>query len=1308
MKKRAFKKKLSITLTLVMLLSTLSVFASDLADECLPVDGYSADAEYLSTEDDTDAAIFSESEPRAGAQQLRQMEYLSRGLVAAYRGTYGGGGVFISWRFLGDEPDGISWNVYRSNDVGDTWTLITTIKPRDVAPETNFETNPGIVKENVTPSNFVDYDGLNTSIYEVAPVIDGVEGVRQGMSIPMLSLQGSTETTITGSRFEIPVAYLRPATLPRPQFNFRGVAAGTANIPQNANTQVRDAEGNLVSTTYGFLAAQPNANQARHFYYTVDMNLFREFREAYRQQTAVTQAMLNDWVARLNEHNMTPNHLGNRNLTAPWTPTNPLVDGRITTALFDELEEQFYNYVVNLDVGDRLPLMMTPEGAIATVPGAAYNIHEISVGDFTGNGEYDIVFKWQANSTDNMLSCPIAFGNVVTPPVIIDVVDIWGNHLFRVDLGYNVKATNDHETVMFVQDFDGSGRASLMLKTAAGSRIGQWCDEAGDVVYRNCLDTVVGGEYGLGATTDRMLEYIATGNYEAMNHYWNVINGWSISYRDPRIYGGNDGQSGFQIPRDPTSATHMTWVKTYHIGQMGEGPWCEETQTFLNYEYFTAFQFCIDRGEGFIVDSTPYPFINTERNWGLAPMSQRGNYTYQIDRTPTINTPRFAESERYWLMPGNQWGYWSLGDPQGNRSNRYIGATASLDGVNWFAISQRGYYERTTISAFRIIDGRVVNTANFDSANPIHHILKNPQCAANPNIDIYVNGVVVATNRGCVVRPGHPSHNPCDYFCGKYFYQNRGNHTAHVGTLPNGRDFYSTGAASFVLGTCYWTGEDVIHALAIYGDIFPSFDDHRTAPEYPTNLSWTEAKADERYSDNLQWWPERHGDRSALLPVDKTNTLVHWSCREENIIDDVRFGTVHGYFPLSTAYNPITGAMVQGHFGNTTTVADWDAGIAGNFFADIPGAVGTLNNAQGNRAYNLSTGELLLDRVMGNGGGAIWWVGNLTHQWQNSVNIFTPSLTAVNGGTAFTHNARATVGTNKGVVPLKADFWGDWREELLTSTTANNLVIFTSTIPSQYGIRTLMHDPMYRAGVATQNNGYSQLQFAGFYLGDEAPLPPKRRDIIIGVPEQKQLTFILYTDNPTILNAFADYTTIVDGRAKIVIPVLPEEATDTWPGLEYISRIGHLFGTEQAHGYAFWGWFDDEALDASGRRRAGLRRPALTVPPEEDTCILTALLAQIDAGTASFESGNINLYGVWVRWGDVDDNGAVNMTDLNLLQRHVNFGHLMPVALSAAAGDVVVDGGLSMMDLNLLQRHVNLAHIMNVVLGAEPQPAAQP
>ena len=49
------------------------------------------------------------------AQTQRQMEFLGRGLVAIRTGE---GKVFLSWRLLGTEPDGISFNVYRQSGGG--------------------------------------------------------------------------------------------------------------------------------------------------------------------------------------------------------------------------------------------------------------------------------------------------------------------------------------------------------------------------------------------------------------------------------------------------------------------------------------------------------------------------------------------------------------------------------------------------------------------------------------------------------------------------------------------------------------------------------------------------------------------------------------------------------------------------------------------------------------------------------------------------------------------------------------------------------------------------------------------------------------------------------------------------------------------------------------------------------------------------------------------------------------------------------------------------------------------------------------
>src|SRR4051794_35180657 len=41
----------------------------------------------------------------------RQMEHLTRGVVAVHQGE---GNVYVGWRMLGMDPDGIAFNLYRS------------------------------------------------------------------------------------------------------------------------------------------------------------------------------------------------------------------------------------------------------------------------------------------------------------------------------------------------------------------------------------------------------------------------------------------------------------------------------------------------------------------------------------------------------------------------------------------------------------------------------------------------------------------------------------------------------------------------------------------------------------------------------------------------------------------------------------------------------------------------------------------------------------------------------------------------------------------------------------------------------------------------------------------------------------------------------------------------------------------------------------------------------------------------------------------------------------------------------------------
>lgn len=962
-------------------------------------------------------SLFVFSVPAAAADSaagLRPMEYLTRGLVAAKVP----GGVFLSWRFLGNEPDGLSWNVYRKD--GDTdFVKIATIAPRDVQPESNYATNPGIVKENVTPSNYTDPDGLLTSIYEVAPVMDGVEGFRQGMSVPMLSaLAGSAGQANRGAVHYIP---MKPAPEPVPlaHFTYRGNRFGPGT---NLN-----AASMVIPGTGG------------QHWYVVDMDLLRAFREPHDNKTPVTAEDLSGWVDKLNTYNQ-----------ETWQPTNSLEPGGIIgDGLYAELEAKFIKYVEELDSGTKLPYAKTGTGAIYTSQSAAYATHDMTVGDFDGDGEYEIVVKWRSTQQDPMYSEPIfGGGNTTTAPEYIDVYKQDGTLMFRVDMGYNVRAGNDHETTLFAGDFDGDGKSELMLKTALGTRIGNWDEASQSVVYPDTLSTVVGGEDGLNATQDKFKEYFATGNEEALDTYWSLLNSFTISYRSPIAAGGNDGVNDPAVKR---------WIKTYHVGPIGPA---KDDQ-----EFFSAFEWDAEAGKGVLVDSAHYPFTYEGSvdgdNWAMTPASQRGNFSYLAYPGPGAGSSSsdykaqiMAQKEAYWLE--HPWKKAVWGDAQGNRANRYVGVVAALDGVNQYAVSQRGYYVRTTLAAFNIINGKVNLQASFDSDDPQYWALGGSA----------------------------------------YDYQNRGNHFTTSADL-DGDGWDEVVLKAMVLGLN--ADKTKILPKVLNGDTMPTIEGQNSIP--PVAGSFEFATDEVRNNPLNVWAPLRHGDRSALLPVDKDNNIRMWSGSEEHLLDDIRNGRHYGWIPGPEAHDPMKGKRLneQGEIIYENSLiygvyagSDAEGAVAGNFSNRWPGAQGHSQNG----ARSMITGELLNgSRNLGSGQYAIWFGGGLTAMAVNGATINT-----VNDETFATSSYLATGFTstgNKSTPTLKADMFGDWREELVLRASGNRLAIVTTLSPTEYGIRTLMHDPMYRNGVANKNTGYDQMGFTSFYLGDEAKLPSKRTDILV-------------------------------------------------------------------------------------------------------------------------------------------------------------------------------------------------------------------
>lgn len=74
---------------------------------------------------------------------------------------------------------------------------------------------------------------------------------------------------------------------------------------------------------------------------------------------------------------------------------------------------------------------------------------------------------------------------------------------------------------------------------------------------------------------------------------------------------------------------------------------------------------------------------------------------------------------------------------------------------------------------------------------------------------------------------------------------------------------------------------------------------------------------------------------------------------------------------------------------------------------------------------------------------------------------------------------------------LSGDLFGDWREEVIWRTKdSRHLRVYTTTIPTDRRLVTLMHDPVYRLAIAWQNTAYNQPPHPGFFLGHGMTDPP--------------------------------------------------------------------------------------------------------------------------------------------------------------------------------------------------------------------------
>ncbi|MEV4754378.1 rhamnogalacturonan lyase [Micromonospora sp. NPDC049559] len=308
-----------------------------------------------------------------------------------------------------------------------------------------------------------------------------------------------------------------------------------------------------------------------------------------------------------------------------------------------------------------LPLRRPADGVTPAGEAYTYSANDISVGDVDGDGAYEYFVKWDPSNSKDVSQVGY------TGPVYLDAYRIDGTLLYRVDLGVNIRA-GAHYTQFLVYDFDGDGRAELMLKTAPGTRVVSY-DRHGDVAGERYV-TMPPADLRAGYSHRDDYRLSADGYRE---HLIGMFRDW---HAHPEVVAGRwpaTLEQAFGIPpayRYPLSRADAEALVDYFVDV-----YAPARSSRNNLRAFA----------GFIVDGPEY-------------LSVLGGTTGRELATTRYRPGRYDD--------GLMWGDYAMPRIEpGNRVDRFLATVAYLDGTRPSAVFARGYYTRSTLVAYRW-DGR--------------------------------------------------------------------------------------------------------------------------------------------------------------------------------------------------------------------------------------------------------------------------------------------------------------------------------------------------------------------------------------------------------------------------------------------------------------------------------------------------------------------------------------------------------------------------------------------------------------------------
>ncbi|UZX01590.1 rhamnogalacturonan lyase [Arthrobacter sp. CDRTa11] len=293
---------------------------------------------------------------------------------------------------------------------------------------------------------------------------------------------------------------------------------------------------------------------------------------------------------------------------------------------------------------------VTPAGQAYT-----YAANDASVADVDGDGQYEFIVKWDPNNSKDVSQVGYT-GNTY-----VDTYKADGTLLHRIDLGVNIRS-GAHYTQLLVNDFDGDGRAEMMMKTAPGTRT---------IPYKD--GTAAGDSFISLLQQDIDAGYSHADDYRmsAADYYQHMVDTFQGWTEHPEVKAGNwpaTLEEAFGIAPQyqyPLSRTDAEAVTDYFMDV-----YAPSRSARNNLRAF----------EGFIVSGPEYLTV------------------FEGATGKELKTVAYAPGRH---DDGLMWGDYAMARIEpGNRVDRFLAGVAYLDGQKPAAVFARGYYTRTTLASY--------------------------------------------------------------------------------------------------------------------------------------------------------------------------------------------------------------------------------------------------------------------------------------------------------------------------------------------------------------------------------------------------------------------------------------------------------------------------------------------------------------------------------------------------------------------------------------------------------------------------------